>query len=57
MLTAKAAFRDRNAGRESNRSRPTEEGIGRGSRRGGFRGKSQLTPLFFCKAVCVLLSR
>lgn len=33
-----AAFRDRNAGRESNRGKPTEEGP-RGPRRGGYRGR------------------
>ncbi|KAL2022550.1 hypothetical protein VTK56DRAFT_5157 [Thermocarpiscus australiensis] len=33
-----AAFRDRQAGRESNRGKPTDEGP-RGGRRGGFRGR------------------
>ncbi|AEO69021.1 uncharacterized protein THITE_2118995 [Thermothielavioides terrestris NRRL 8126] len=33
-----AAFRDRNAGRESNRGKPTDEAP-RGGRRGGFRGR------------------
>ncbi|KAL2270461.1 hypothetical protein VTJ83DRAFT_2645 [Remersonia thermophila] len=35
-----AAFRDRNAGRESNRDRPTDEAP-RGGRRGGFRGRGK----------------
>lgn len=39
MLTARAVFRDRDAGRESNRARPTDEPP-RGGRRGGFRGQS-----------------
>ncbi|KAL2123417.1 hypothetical protein VTJ04DRAFT_3872 [Mycothermus thermophilus] len=35
-----AAFRDRNAGRESNRDKPTDEAP-RGARRGGFRGRGR----------------
>lgn len=37
LLTASVAFRDRNAGRESNRGKSTEEA--RGPRRGGYRGE------------------
>ena len=36
-LTRGIAFRDRNAGRDSNRGKPTDE-TPRGGRRGGFRG-------------------
>ena len=39
-LTAGVAFRDRNAGRDSNRTKTTDEAP-RGGRRGNFRGKLQ----------------
>ena len=37
VLTGNAAYRDRNAGRDSNRGKSTDEAP-RGGRRGGFRG-------------------